>query len=57
MIGRCIFLFLGDDHALTLHAHEHLVLSHLEIIHAHLGAFFPGREQGGLVDEVGQIGA
>src|SRR6185295_4791842 len=42
---------------LALDAHDHLVLRELEVLHVDFLLVAPGGDQGGLVDQVGQVGA
>ena len=57
VVGRVPLFLVADDHALALDAHEDLVLGVLEVLHRDLVLAVAGREQGGLVDQVGQVGA
>ncbi|OPZ58328.1 MAG: hypothetical protein BWY87_01504 [Deltaproteobacteria bacterium ADurb.Bin510] len=57
VVGRDLLFFLADDHGLALHAHQDLVLGEFEVTHGNLFFLVAGGQQGGLVDQVGQIGA
>jgi hypothetical protein len=52
--GRALLL-VGDDHALALRAHEHLVLRQLEVGHVDDLLVVARGVQRGLVDEVGEV--
>ncbi|OPY05950.1 MAG: hypothetical protein A4E61_00125 [Syntrophorhabdus sp. PtaB.Bin184] len=57
VIGRQPSFLKGDYHAAPLDPHEDLVLGVLEVVHFD-GLFVPPRRnEGGLVDEVGEIGS
>ncbi len=57
VIGGHPLLFLGEQHGLTLGAHQHLVLGQLKVVHDDLLAIHARGAQGGFVDHVGQVGA
>ena len=57
VIGGQHLLFFGHDQRLALGAHHHLVLGVLELVLRHHALVAPGRHQGGLVDEVHEVGA
>ncbi len=57
VVGRVAALFLGHDHALALGAHEDLVLGLLEVLHLDHARVAAGGHQGGLVAQVGEVGA
>ena len=57
VIGGHPLLVLGHDHGLALGAHHHLVLGLLELLHRDQALAAAGGEQGGFVDEVGEVGA
>ncbi|MBA7712080.1 hypothetical protein ES703_121049 [subsurface metagenome] len=57
MIGCASLLFVADDHALSLHAHQNLVFGTFKIFHGDIILGFTGCDQSGLVDDIGQVGA
>ena len=57
VIGGDQFFLLGDDHAAPFRAHHHAVLGLLELGVADRFLVAAGGQQGGLVDQVGQVGA
>ena len=57
VVGGQPLLLLGHDHRAPLGAHHDLVLGQLEVGHADHPLADAGREQGRLVDDVGEIGA
>src|SRR6266404_1345779 len=57
VIGRNAFLFVRDDHALALSAHQHFVLGQLEIMHGHNFFVVARRVERGFVHQVSEIGA
>ena len=57
VVGRIALLVFGHDHGFALGAHHDLVLGELELGHAHGADIGARRKQGGLVDQVGQVGA
>ena len=57
VVGGVALVLVGHDHALALGAHEDLVLGLLEVDHLDPLLAGAGGVQGGLVAEVGQVGA
>ncbi len=57
VVGREALLLIGHDHRAPLDAHQHLVLGRLEVEHRHQAFARARRQQCGLVDEIGEIGA
>ena len=57
MIGSIPLLILTDDHALSLFAHEELVLCLIKVAHLDLVLILPGSQKSRLIDKVGKIGA
>src|SRR5262249_44233762 len=56
VIGGALLLFVGDDHAAALHAHQHFVLGIVEVNRFHSCLVLACRQQGRLVDHIGQVG-
>ena len=56
MVGGDLFLLLGNDHRAPFGPHHHLVLGGLQIVHVDLVLVGTGRQQRGLIDQVGQVG-
>src|SRR3569833_854953 len=57
VISRHLLLGLAHHHGAPLGAHHDLVLRTLELVHAHHALVGARGEQGGLVHEVGEVGA
>ena len=57
VIGHLALFLLAQPPALALRAGHHLVHGVLQVLLADLGRMMPGGEQGGLIDDVGQVGA
>ena len=57
VVGRELLLIVAHHHGAPFRAHHHLVLGALEFLHVHQFLVRPGREQSGLVDQIGQIRA
>ena len=57
VVGDGLLLAVGERHRLAPGAHEHAVARHLEVVHVDLLVAGAHREQRGLVDEVGEVGA
>jgi hypothetical protein len=57
VVGGHLLFFFGHDHRAALGAHHHLVLGVLELAHGDKALVAARGQQGGLVDEVGKIGA
>ncbi len=57
VVSRLLLVLGRDHHGLAFGAHEDLVLGLLEIIHVHQAFAAARGEQGGLVDQVGEVGA
>ena len=56
VIRRIAFLFVVHHHAAALGAHQDLVLGFLEVFHIDQAFAGPRGKQGGLIDQIGQIG-
>src|ERR1700722_3074835 len=57
VIRGVLFLFVRQDHRLTLDAHQHFVFRHFEIGHHHVLAVLARRPQRGFVHQIRQVGA
>jgi hypothetical protein len=57
VIGRELFLVLAHHHGAALCAHHDLVLGLFQVFHVDQALVGARGEQGGLVDQVGEVGA
>src|SRR5690349_23515440 len=57
MVCRDLLLVVGEQHRLTLCAHEDFVLCQLEVVHVDSLAVLASSVQSGLIDHIGQIGS
>src|SRR5690606_4074085 len=57
VVGRVAALFFGHDDGAALGAHDDLVFGLFEVAHVDRAAIAARGKQGGLVDQVGQVGA
>ena len=57
VIGRELLFLVGHRHRAALGAHQHLVLGVFEVGHSDEALADPRGPQGGLVDEIGEVGA
>ncbi len=57
VVGDGLLLTIRESHRLAAGPHKHAVAGQLEVLLVDLVVAAPNREQGGLVDEVGEVGA